>query len=130
MMLVQIAGFVGKDPETRETNNGQKVTNLSLAVNVKKDAPPIWWRVTIWGTHFDKILPHIKKGSALIVMGDMKPPEKYTSKDGVEGIRMEVTAEMIKFSPFGNPDKKKEEQKPQTMHGTQAGKVEENDFPF
>lgn len=36
MIVVQIAGRLGKDPETRFTSSGQKVTNLTVATNVRK----------------------------------------------------------------------------------------------
>lgn len=107
MNLVQIAGHLGADAETRFTPSGQKVTNLRVAANSRRNNKDetVWWRVTIWGDRFDKLLPYLKKGSAVIIVGEMSKPEIYTDKDGNPQVTLNVTAEMIKFSPFGKNDK-------------------------
>ena len=104
MIIVQIAGRLGKDPESRFTPSGQKVTTLTLATNVRKAGKDetVWWRVTIWGDRFDKMMPYVKKGTALIVIGDMNKPEIWTDKESRPQVSMEVTADIIRFSPFGN----------------------------
>lgn len=109
MIIVQIAGRLGRDAETRFTPSGQKVTNLALATNVRKGGKEetVWWRVTIWGERFDKLLPYFKKGSALIVVGEMGKPEIWTDKEGRPQVSLEITAEIIRFSPFGNPDQQR-----------------------
>ncbi len=108
MIIVQIAGRLGRDAETRFTPSGQKVTNLALATNVRKGGKDetVWWRVTIWGERYDKMLPYFKKGSALIVVGEMNKPEIWTDKEGRPQVSLEITAEIIRFSPFGNPDQR------------------------
>lgn len=105
MFFVQLAGHLGKDPETRFTPSGQKVTSFSMAVSQRrgkdKEEVTIWVRVTIWGDRFDKLISFLKKGSAVIVGGRMNPPSLYTDKEGKSQATLEVTAEMIEFSPFG-----------------------------
>lgn len=115
MIIIQLAGRVGKDPEARFIASGQKVTTFSLATNIRKGGKEdvtVWWRITVWGERFDKLLAHIKKGSALVVVGEMsRPPEMYTDRDGKQQVSsLELTAEMIKFSPFGNPDRPAQDQ--------------------
>lgn len=107
MFIVQIAGRLGKDPETRFTPSGQKVTTFTVAVNHRKGKEDVttWVRTTIWGDRFDKIMSYLKKGSAVVVVGRMNPPSSYTDKEGRMQFTLEVTAEMIEFSPFGNPDR-------------------------
>jgi single-strand DNA-binding protein len=51
------------------------------------------------------MISYLKKGSAVIVTGKMNPPSSYTDKEGRTQVSLEVTAEMIEFSPFGNPDR-------------------------
>lgn len=106
MNIVQILGRVGRDPETRFTQSGLKVTTFSLAVNVRKGGQEetIWWRVTIWGDRFDKMLPFIKKGSALVVIGEMSKPNIYNDKEGRPQVGMEMTADIIKFVPINSPE--------------------------
>ncbi|MCH9633847.1 MAG: Single-stranded DNA-binding protein [Chlamydiae bacterium] len=103
MNWLQIAGHLGADPEERFTATGQKVVTLRLAAHSRKGGQDmtIWWRVTIWGDRFDKILPYFKKGSPLIVIGEMGKPEIYTDKEGRPQVSLDIVADVIKFSPFG-----------------------------
>lgn len=103
MFIVHVAGHLGKDPETRFTPSGQKVTTFSIATNHRKgkEDVTIWVRVTVWGDRFDKMMTYLKKGSGVIVTGKMNPPSSYTDKEGRTQISVEVTAEMMEFSPFG-----------------------------
>ncbi len=112
MIIIEIAGHLGTDPEVRFTPGGQKVTNLRVATNTRKSGKDetVWWRVTIWGERFDKMMPYLKKGSAIIVIGEMSKPEIYTDKEGRPQVSLDLTAEMIRFSPFGKTDKNGQEQ--------------------
>jgi single-strand DNA-binding protein len=105
MFFVQVAGNLGKDPETRFTPSGQKVTTFSIACNQRKGQQDIttWVRITVWGDRFDKFISFLKKGSSVIVSGKMNPPNMYTDKEGKTQCSFEVTAEMLEFSPFGKP---------------------------
>lgn len=107
MNFVFIAGHLGKDPETRFTADGTKVTTLVVATHSKKSGKEdtIWWRVTVWGDRFDKMMTYFKKGSAIMVKGELFKPETYVDKNGVVQIgSLEVRADSLHFSPFGKPD--------------------------
>lgn len=110
MIIVEIAGFLGADPEERFTATGKRVISLRVATRVRQGGQDetVWWRVNIWGDRFDKMLPHLKKGSAVIIIGEMSKPETYTARDGAVQISLTLSAEMIKFSPFGRPDRPSE----------------------
>lgn len=107
MNIVQIAGRLGRDPESRFTSSGLKVTNLTVATTTRKAGKEetTWWRVVIWGDRFDKMIAYLKKGSAVIAIGEMNKPEIWTDKEGRPQVNLELTADIIRFSPFGNPDK-------------------------
>jgi len=107
MNLLELLGHLGSDPETRVTPNGNKVTTFRMATNVRRNGKDetIWWRVTLWGTEFDKMLPHLKKGSAVIVIGEMMKPEIYTDKNGAQQVGLNMTAHIMRFSPFGKTDR-------------------------
>jgi single-strand DNA-binding protein len=107
MFIVQIAGHLGKDPETRFTPSGQKVTAFTVATNHRKgkEDVTVWVRVTVWGDRLDKVISYLKKGSGIIVVGKMNPPSSYVDKEGRTQFSLEVTAEMIEFSPFGKGDR-------------------------
>ncbi|MBA3722885.1 MAG: single-stranded DNA-binding protein [Parachlamydiaceae bacterium] len=107
MFIVQIAGRLGKDPESRFTPSGQKVTTFNVATDHRKgkEDVTVWVRVTVWGDRLDKIISYLKKGSAVIITGRMNPPSSYVNKEGASQFSLEVTAEMIDFSPFGKDDR-------------------------
>lgn len=112
MSYITIMGHLGTDPETRMTSTGQKVTTLRVATNVRKGGKDetVWYRVTIWGDRFDKMMTYFKKGSAVIAVGELGKPEIYTDKEGRQQISLEVTADSLRFSPFGKGDKQGEKQ--------------------
>ena len=106
MNVIQIAGHLGNDPEVRFTPSGQKVTSFRVAArargsNKEGTDNTIWWNVTVWGERFDKMISYFKKGSSIIVVGEMRKPSIYTNRDGQPQPSMEITAEMLMFSPFG-----------------------------
>lgn len=103
MNMIHIAGHLGADPEVRHTPSGQKVTVLRVAVNIRKGGKEdtIWYRVTIWGDRLDKMVSYLKKGSGVMVFGELHKPEIYTDKEGRQQVSMEITAESIRFNPFG-----------------------------
>lgn len=101
-----IAGHLGADPEVRFTSSGQKVTTLRVAARARRSGKEetIWWKVTIWGEQFDKMIPYFKKGSPIIVFGELNKPEIFTNRDGQPQVSMSMTAVNLQFSPFGRPD--------------------------
>lgn len=110
MFIVQIAGRLGRDPEVRFTPSGQKVTSFTIATNHRKgkEDVTVWVRVTVWGDRLDKIISYLKKGSGVIAIGKMNPPSSYTDKEGRAQFSLEMTAEMLEFSPFGKEDRNQE----------------------
>ncbi len=124
MNLIQIMGRLGADPETRFTANGQKVTSFRVATNSKRAGKEetTWWRVTIWGDRFDKMLPYLKKGSAIIVTGELRA-EIYMDKSGQPQISLEITAESIRFNPFGSPDRQNPDQAGGAAQPRESGSV-------
>lgn len=145
MNIVTIAGNLGSDPEVRYTSSGQKVVSLRIASRVRRSGKDetIWWRATIWGDQFDKMVSFLKKGSSVIVVGDMAKPEIFTGKDGQPQISMGVTINNIMFSPFGRggdnssskPNYQKESgedsrQQQTTEYGKSEEEFSEEEIPF
>ncbi|MCH9610531.1 MAG: single-stranded DNA-binding protein [Gammaproteobacteria bacterium] len=138
MNLLEIAGFLGADPEERFTSGGRKVVSFRVGVRSGKE-DTMWVRVSVWGDKFDRMMPYLKKGSAVIVVGEMQKPEIYTGKDGQPQVSVNMTAEIIKFSPFGKPKSEREQQPMQepVSSGVQeelvtygAGQEAGDDLPF
>lgn len=105
MNQATVAGHLGSDPEIRSTPSGRKVTTLRVAARVRKGGKDetIWWKVTIWGEQFDKMMGYFKKGSPIIVQGEMDL-EIFTNREGKSQISAGITAHNIMFSPFGRTD--------------------------
>ncbi len=112
MNFIHVAGHLGADPEVRFTSSGQKVITLRLAAKARRSGKDetIWWRITIWGEQFDKMMPYLKKGSSIIVMGEMNKPEIFTDREGKAQVSMGITASNITFSPFGRTEKQQDTQ--------------------
>ena len=102
MNYIQIAGRLGRDPEIRHTQDGKKVTSLSVATNKKKKGQDttVWYKVTVWGDQFEKLIGYLKKGSAVVVVGDLEA-KLYTDKGGSPQVSLEISPWNIGFSPFG-----------------------------
>ncbi len=146
MIIVQIAGHLGQDPEVRYTPNGLKVTTFRVATNLKRGTKEktIWWRVTLWGDRFDKKTAYLKKGSAVQVVGEMGIPEIYNDKEGNPQTSFEIVADMILFNPFGGGKSDKREQEStesyeapaKSSHGSSfqtaqsSSSFSEDDLPF
>ncbi len=107
MNHLTIMGNLGNDPETRFTTSGQKVTTFRAADNQRRGGKDetLWWRITIWGEQFDKMIAYLKRGSAVIVTGEMSKPEIYQDREGKPQISLNMTAHHLAFSPFGRSDK-------------------------
>ncbi len=122
MQYIEIAGHLGADPETRFTANNHKVTNLRIAVNTRNKGKEetLWWSVSIWDDRFAKLIPHLKKGSAVIVWGELTPPEIYSDREGKQRVRLSINAEMIRFSPFGGGKSERPSSDSHQQHGHES----------
>lgn len=107
MNFIHIAGNLGADPEVRFTSSGKKVTTMKVATRSRRgkngEDITIWWRVTIWGEQFDKMVSFLKKGSGVMVYGDVHKPEIFTDREGKPQVSLDITAVHLEFSPFGKP---------------------------
>ncbi|MBE0680940.1 MAG: single-stranded DNA-binding protein, partial [Anaerolineales bacterium] len=80
---VQLIGRLGKDPESKFTPTGKKVTHFSLAVSNRwkdkngetKEATE-WVNIEAWGRLGEVCQEYLKKGSLIFVEGRLKT-DKY-----------------------------------------------------
>lgn len=101
MNTITIIGNIGQDIVPRFTASGVKVTSFSVATRSKKGGEEVttWYRVTVWGDRYDKMMAHLKKGSYVIVVGELAKPEIYADKQGQNQIRLEITVSSLHFMP-------------------------------
>ena len=85
---VTLIGRVGKDPETRQTNNGMSVTTLTLATSEtyknkqgQKVENTEWHNVVFFDSLSDIVEKYVKKGDLIHVNGKIKT-RSWDDKDG------------------------------------------------
>lgn len=82
---VQLIGRLGKDPESKYTPTGKRVTHFSIAVSQRWKANgetkeyTEWVNVEAWGRLGEVSQEYLKKGSLVYVEGRLKT-EKYEDK--------------------------------------------------
>lgn len=95
---VILIGNLGKDPEIRTLNSGDKVANLRIATSEswrdkqsgERKEKTEWHAVVIFGEHLVKVCEnYLKKGSTIYVEGALQT-RKYTDAQGVEKYSTEI----------------------------------------
>jgi len=82
---VQLIGNLGKDPESRFTPNGRKVTHFSIAVSNRWKSggetreSTEWVNIEAWGRLGEVCQEYLKKGSLVYIEGRLKT-DKYEDK--------------------------------------------------
>jgi len=97
---VTLLGNVGKDPEVRTLQNGDKVVNFSLATSEKwrdKNSGETredteWSRIVVWGPLAEVVEKYVRKGSKVYLQGKLKT-RKWTDNAGVEKYTTEVVVD-------------------------------------
>lgn len=100
-----ILGNLGKDPETRYTQNGDAVTNIVVATSEKwkdksgeKQERTEWHRVTLFGRLAEVAGEYLKKGHIVYLEGKIQT-RKYTDKEGIDRYATEVVADRMQLLP-------------------------------
>ena len=103
-----IVGYLGRDPELRYTPAGQPVCNFSVATSRKytNNGQPVdettWFHVTTFGKQAENANQYLKKGSMVLVAGQLKPgeggnPRVWTRQDGSAAASFEVVANTVNY---------------------------------
>ena len=99
---VQLIGRLGKDPESKFTPTGKKVTHFSVAVSNRwksrdgeaKESTE-WVNVEAWDRLGEVCQEYLKKGSLVYIEGRLKT-DKYEEK-GETRYFTKVVAQMVQF---------------------------------
>ena len=72
--VVHLVGRAGANPETRVFHDsGNTLCKIPLAVNrPRKDSPPDWFNLEIWGSTAKVADAYVRKGSLIGVQGSLK----------------------------------------------------------
>jgi single-strand DNA-binding protein len=89
---VQLIGHVGKDPVLTEAAS-VPVARFSLATSRKRSGgdTTTWWEVTAWKKTADVAARYVKKGDAVMVVGEAWA-EEWTDKQGGKRTSLKVEA--------------------------------------
>lgn len=98
---VVIAGRLTSDPVVEETENGKKVSSITVAVprsykNVDGTYDTDFIRCTLWGGIAENTCEYCKKGDIVGVKGRIQT-SSYETEDGNKKYAMEVVTEKISF---------------------------------
>lgn len=99
---VTLMGNLTRDPELRQTPNGQTVTNFSLALNrAYKDQSGEWQEVTdyidivCWGPLAERVAQYLSKGRRCLVQGRLQ--SRSWEQEGQKRSKVEVLANDVTF---------------------------------
>jgi single-strand DNA-binding protein len=100
MNKVMLIGNLTKDPETRTTPQGKKVTSFSMAINDGKDANGQdivqYFNLNAWDKQAEIIEKYVKKGHKLMVVGRLKN-RSWDKPDGTKGYATDITVSEIEL---------------------------------
>lgn len=92
---VSLIGNVGKDPEIRSTQGGDRVANFSIATSEtwgagdNRQEKTEWHNVVVWGKLADVVEKYVTKGSKVYAQGKLTT-RKWKDKDGNDRYTTEV----------------------------------------
>ena len=104
---ITLVGNLGNDPENKELENGNEVTNFRMATSnsyTNRDDEKVtktkWWRVAVWGRNAKNCYRYLSKGKRVLVVG--KVDSDYYEKENEQGelvvyTTMEITADKVIF---------------------------------
>jgi single-strand DNA-binding protein len=99
---VTLMGNLTRDPELRQTPNGQNVTSFSLALNRSyRDANGEWQEATdyidivCWGPLAERVAQYLSKGRRCLVQGRLQ--SRSWEQDGQKRSKVEVLASDVTF---------------------------------
>jgi single-strand DNA-binding protein len=97
-----LMGNLTRDPELRQTPNGQNVTSFSLALNRSyKDSSGEWHEATdyidivCWGPLAERVSQYLSKGRRCLVQGRLQ--SRSWEQDGQKRNKVEVLANDVTF---------------------------------
>lgn len=101
---VILIGNMGKDPEMRSFQSGERVANFSVAtskkwkdkVNHEEKQNTEWHNIVAFGKLAEICDQYLHKGDKVYIEGYLKT-DKYTGKDGVERYTTKIIAEQLQM---------------------------------
>ncbi|QCO04272.1 single-stranded DNA-binding protein [Azospirillum argentinense] len=99
MNVWTFTGRLGADGELRSTQSGEKVLGFRVANDVgfgdRKTTQ--WVDCSIWGRRAEALAPHLTKGKAVVISGEVTLRE-FEKRDGTRGAGLSVRVNEIDFT--------------------------------
>lgn len=101
---VTLIGNLGRDPEIRSTQNGDRIANLSLATSEtwkdknsgERKEKSEWHRVVIFNENIVKVAEqYLRKGSKVYIEGALQT-RKWTDQSGAEKYSTEIVLQRFR----------------------------------
>ena len=116
-------GRLGRDPETKVTQQGMTVTRFSIAVDRLKEGTD-FFNVTTFGKTADFAEKYLKKGTKILLSGRIQN-DSYTNKDGNKVTQTVIIGEDIEFC------EKKQDPEPTKEQKEEWAKIDaQEELPF
>lgn len=100
-----ILGNLTRDPELRQTPNGQAVCSFGVATNRfytdssgQKQKQAEFHNIVAWGRQAEVVNQYLKKGSLILIEGRIQT-RNWQDQQGNKHYRTEVVAERIQLGP-------------------------------
>ena len=108
-----VLGYLGKDAELKQTQNGNSVASFSVATSEtfknkagEKTEKTTWHNIQVWGKMAEVLSQYLKKGTRVLVEGKISN-RSYDKQDGTKGYISEIIANNIVL--LGNSSETKSE---------------------
>jgi single-strand DNA-binding protein len=139
---VILIGNLGRDPETRYMQNGDCVTNFSIATSEKwidkqsgeKNEKTEWHNIVAFRKLGEICGQYLKKGSSIYCEGKLNT-QKYTGKDGIEKYQTKITIDSMQMLGGQTNEHSEEKKAAPPKSGKQVSQVQassgfDDDIPF
>lgn len=119
MKQVILSGRTGKAGELRRTQGGDPVLGFSIAVDdgYGENRSTMWFDCSVWGKRAAALEPHIGKGTALTVIGDLGRREH----EGKTYLTVNVRELTLQGGKDGDREQRPARQERQQSYGEQSG---------
>lgn len=133
-----VIGYLGRDPELKETSGGNKVCRLNVATtrvwNNKQTNEKVeeteWHRISVWGKQADNCQKYLAKGRMVYIEGRLRTSS--FDKDGQKHYSTEIVADQVQFlgGKGDNEGGSGNQSPPSDSNKSQGGHDEDDDIPF
>lgn len=114
-----LVGRLGSDPIVKETLNGKKVANFSLATddsykdnNGQRQKKTDWHKLVVWSPLAEVCEQYLHKGDMIYVEGRIQTREYESQKDSAKHTITEVVVRELKMLSNGNGSGAEQNSKP------------------